>query len=181
MSGLSSRVMNMKFMQSLDKVSRKSNDDDGPKVKDISEWGLLNSSKLKKLAQQPTVVESIGYTSVNSFSSIYDDFEEEDAMSKPPARRTWGDDLEETDAASLARLKDSVESAKAKKPASRIREARQQTAESDADPESTKEFLDSLWSKKKKSSSKKRSSPDLPETPDVPIIKKKRRRLETSS
>lgn len=182
MSGLSNRVMNMKFMQKLDKVSGNGKDDDGPKVKDISEWGLLNSSRLKNIANQPTVVESIGYTSANAFSSIYDHFEENaDVVSKPSTRRTWGNKLEEEDAANLRALKDSVESAKAKKPISGIKEIRQQSEASEQEPESTKDFLDSLWSKKKKSSSKKRNSSDVPEPAGAPLIKRKKRKVVPSS
>lgn len=67
MSGLSNRVMNMKFMQK----GGEQRPEPAAKVRDPSEWALTAAR-----APPRPVVETVGYTSINAAS--------------PRGRRTWG-------------------------------------------------------------------------------------------
>lgn len=92
MSGLSNRVMNMKFMQKADAmVETKKTEEKEKKIKDLSEWVLPNSSQLLKNRKDNTV-KNIGYTSINSFSNANLEFDDDNEDISPvvPARRTWG-------------------------------------------------------------------------------------------
>ncbi|KAK6453872.1 uncharacterized protein RJT20DRAFT_137353 [Scheffersomyces xylosifermentans] len=133
MSGLSNRVMTMKFMLKGDSKDSKQSKDanssakssEGKKVKDSSEWVMPNSAKLIQKARVSPVVQSVGYSSVNLFSGsgsfgLDDDNEEDDEdmiqVKMPAARKTWGETTkiqQEGDDISpiieLGRIKDSVQ------------------------------------------------------------------------
>lgn len=108
MSGLSSRVMNMKFMNSSDKSSKqKGQQDQLKKVKDGSEWILPNASKIKSRANGNYInsLDSIGYSGINSFEDRQDfgdeendnDDNDEDEIIPTPAnvgRKVWGAPIE---------------------------------------------------------------------------------------
>lgn len=80
--GLSSNVMNMKFMQ---KAQDKSKTDDrqpeGKKVKDASEW-LLPSGALKQKLKPAVTIKTVGYGSIASLTAKDDD-SDSDEKPKP--------------------------------------------------------------------------------------------------
>lgn len=85
MSGLSSRVMTMKFMQK-DPVKEEESTN---KVKDTSEWVLPHAAQLVKQTKKKrsNITESVGYGSINSFGTLALSDEEED---KVTVRKTYG-------------------------------------------------------------------------------------------
>ena len=92
MSGLSSRVMTMKFMQKADSVKEQ---EETNKVKDTSEWVLPNAALLVKKANKKknNISESVGYGSINSFGAIVAlEESDDDEVSKPQVsvRKTYG-------------------------------------------------------------------------------------------
>lgn len=105
MSGLSNRVMNMKFMQKSDEKTPEKDPDTQKKVKDASEWVLPNSHLLKAKAKPISNVKSIGYASINSF----DDFGDDNVVSVPVGRKTWGAPVkEEPVPLQMDKIKDSI-------------------------------------------------------------------------
>ncbi|KAK6460291.1 hypothetical protein DFJ63DRAFT_248348 [Scheffersomyces coipomensis] len=101
MSGLSHRVMNMKFMQKTEKQDQRNEKEPGSsKVKDSSEWINPHSKNLLKQIQisknSNSNIQSIGYGSINSFnrvSSVTTIEEEDEPINDTPiipTRRTWG-------------------------------------------------------------------------------------------
>ncbi|ANZ77380.1 BA75_04995T0 [Komagataella pastoris] len=64
--GLSSRVLNMKFMKNSD--DNKAEEFKAAKVTDSSEWALPNASKMKKKLRR-VPIESVGYSDAAGFSS----------------------------------------------------------------------------------------------------------------
>lgn len=120
------------------------------KVKDSSEWSLPTSSKIISSTKPITVVETVGYASINTYST-------NDAPVES-ARKTWGapkvESKEEQEAQGLniSKLKDAVNSKK-KRRASSVAEGQ------------SKEFLRNLWDKKQLSET-------APEEP-VPSNKRK--------
>lgn len=93
MSGLSSRVMTMKFMQKADSVKEQ---EETNKVKDTSEWVLPNAALLVKKANKKknNISESVGYGSINSFGAIValEESDDDEEVSKPQisVRKTYG-------------------------------------------------------------------------------------------
>ncbi|KAI5951027.1 hypothetical protein KGF54_004101 [Candida jiufengensis] len=80
MSGsLSSRVMNMKFMQKAEDTKTNNNKQgQESKLHDISEWVLPNSQKILKLAALKAQVEKVGYGTIMSDKNYR------------TTRRSWG-------------------------------------------------------------------------------------------
>lgn len=116
MSGLSSRVMNMKFMQPESGSNSKSPEPHNQaKVKDASEWGLPNSSKIKAKLKSNRVVESVGYSGINSFgreSFAKGDEPELDSTPVNLGRRTFGNDKNDKKKESLLDVDDIKETQK---------------------------------------------------------------------
>lgn len=81
MSGLSSRVMNMKFMQKQDqsKTAKADTTTTQKKITDSSEWAIPHLAKLLKLAERKPKIEIVGYGGIMS----------------APTRRSWGTQNEE--------------------------------------------------------------------------------------
>lgn len=84
---MSSRVKSMKFMQ---KASNKAPEieDENQGLKDQSEWVTTTSTKI--LENKASQIQTIGYASINSFSALDDDFD--DDFSPPPVRRVYEND-----------------------------------------------------------------------------------------
>lgn len=90
MAGLSSNVMNMKFMQrALDKRKEKQKEDELKKVKDASEWLLPQKSSLQMNLKTAPKVKAVGYgsiaalTSSNNEQSTSDEVVEKVCLTKP--------------------------------------------------------------------------------------------------
>ncbi|KAI5955533.1 hypothetical protein KGF57_003666 [Candida theae] len=66
MSGsLSTRVMNMKFMQKADSPKvNEGREEEKRTLKDVSEWSLPHSAKVLKMASHTPKVEVLGYGSI---------------------------------------------------------------------------------------------------------------------
>lgn len=86
MSGLSSRVMNMKFMRSGDDVKSEPTNSKA-KVLDNSEWFLKDSNKIIASNTTPAIA-SVGYGDINGFN----EGESDDETIPIPVKRTWGED-----------------------------------------------------------------------------------------
>lgn len=105
MSGLSSRVMNMKFMRSAN--DKKTEDvESKAKVIDNSEWSLKDFDKIMATNKTPTIA-SVGYGNINSFNE--EDSDEE--LTPVPVKRSWGDDkVEDSPAIEFSSIKASQKS-----------------------------------------------------------------------
>lgn len=70
MAGLSSNVMNMKFMQRAQENKKKvEKEAEQKKVKDSSEWVLPNKLTLQKKLKSAVEVQTVGYGSIASMNS----------------------------------------------------------------------------------------------------------------
>ncbi|KAM9904285.1 hypothetical protein OXX79_002848 [Metschnikowia pulcherrima] len=79
--GLSSNVMNMKFMQKASDKTKPEEQPEGKKVKDVSEWSLPSGSIKPKI--KPTVtINSVGYGSIASLTA-QDEESDSEETSKP--------------------------------------------------------------------------------------------------
>lgn len=73
---LSSRVKNMKFMQSADNKKRKdakesSEKEQIKKIKDLSEWSLpVNGKTLKVIKAKNVKIQKVGYATINSIGPV---------------------------------------------------------------------------------------------------------------
>lgn len=161
----------MKFMQKADIADENKQEEEKKlKIKDLSEWVLPNSSQiLKRALQKSSVVQSVGYGSINQLDLVLaigdGDEDDEDAISRravPVGRKKWGEPIQVKD----AMTKESLPEPKDK----------------NSEPESSGGSLDSLWksTRKGKSTSKKQNPPakrpaeDASEyTPDIPHRKKR--------
>ncbi|CAH2350677.1 hypothetical protein CLIB1423_02S02608 [[Candida] railenensis] len=134
MSNLSSRVMNMKFMQ---KGGTETKEEETVKnVRDSSEWALPSSSNIISKSRKSNAVETIGYTSINAYNS--EDISQASA-SAPSVRRVWGTPkVSDADSESgkeelkISKLKDSID---------------KKTKKSSQSEDAPKEFLRNLWDK----------------------------------
>ncbi|KAI3404094.2 hypothetical protein KGF56_003130 [Candida oxycetoniae] len=72
-SSLSSRVLNMKFMQKAKdlKTIEKRQQESQKKVEDISEWKLPSSEQILRMASRKSKIESVGYGTIMSDTSYY--------------------------------------------------------------------------------------------------------------
>lgn len=74
MAGLSSNVMNMKFMQKAQQRDKKKEEEvQAKKVKDSSEWVLPNRAAVQKNVKSAVKVQTIGYGSIASMTTNKDD------------------------------------------------------------------------------------------------------------
>ncbi|ODV78182.1 uncharacterized protein CANTADRAFT_32772, partial [Suhomyces tanzawaensis NRRL Y-17324] len=90
MSGLSSRVMNMKFMKKADAVdSQNKEEEHKKKIKDMSEWVLPYLKTMIAKMQNVNNIETVGYGSINAFDGPADGGDSFYG-NVPSARRTWG-------------------------------------------------------------------------------------------
>lgn len=75
MAGLSSNVMNMKFMQrAKDKSNEKKKEEDTKKARDASQWVLPGKHRLETKLQPAVTVTTVGYGSIAALTA--DDEEE---------------------------------------------------------------------------------------------------------
>lgn len=63
-------------------------EDENQGLKDQSEWVTTTSTKI--LENKASQIQTIGYASINSFSALDDDFD--DDFSPPPVRRVYEND-----------------------------------------------------------------------------------------
>lgn len=102
MSGLSSRVMNMKFMMKADERKRKEEEESNDrKVADDSEWALNDHDKIINKMEPKNVIKNVGYGSIHAFKEESDD--DDDFTQQPvTTKRSWNNtvdssmDLDET-------------------------------------------------------------------------------------
>lgn len=74
MAGLSSNVMNMKFMQKAQQRDQKKAEEvEAKKVKDSSEWVLPNRAAVQRNIKSAVKVQTIGYGSIASITTSKDD------------------------------------------------------------------------------------------------------------
>lgn len=79
MAGLSSNVMNMKFMQRAQtKKNEKKNEDAIRKVKDSSEWVLPNKTSLQAKTKPAVQVQTVGYGSIATLMTKKEEIKEDD-------------------------------------------------------------------------------------------------------
>lgn len=79
MAGLSSNVMNMKFMQKAhQKDQKKAEEVEAKKVKDSSEWVLPNRAAVQRNVKNAVKVQTVGYGSIASMTSQENDEENEE-------------------------------------------------------------------------------------------------------
>lgn len=84
MAGLSSNVMNMKFMQrAQEKNLKKEKDAEIKKVKDSSEWVLPNRAAVQRNLKSTVKVQTVGYGSIASMASQDSDEEPEEETTPP--------------------------------------------------------------------------------------------------
>lgn len=76
----------MKFMQKGGTEPKE--EETVKKVRDSSEWALPSSSNIISKSKKINAVETIGYTSINAYSS--GDMSQATAAAPPSARRVWG-------------------------------------------------------------------------------------------
>lgn len=82
--GLSSNVLNMKFMQrALDKTKEKEKEAEVKKIRDASEWILPNRSLVQKNLKAAVRVQAVGYGSIASLTKESDDEEEIEEKPEP--------------------------------------------------------------------------------------------------
>lgn len=89
MAGLSSNVMNMKFMQKAENRNpAKTEEAPVRKVRDSSEWALPNKQELKQKIHPQVKVSTMGYGSIASLKSqqTLESSDEEDPESKPESK-----------------------------------------------------------------------------------------------
>lgn len=79
--GLSSNVMNMKFMQKALDKTKFEEQPEGKKVKDVSEW-LLPSGSIKPKIKPTVTINSVGYGSIASLTA-QDEESDSEETSKP--------------------------------------------------------------------------------------------------
>ncbi|QFZ28413.1 putative ATP-dependent permease [Clavispora lusitaniae] len=78
MAGLSSNVMNMKFMQRAQtKKNEKKNEDAIRKVKDSSEWVLPNKTSLQAKTKPAVQVQTVGYGSIATLMTKKEEIKED--------------------------------------------------------------------------------------------------------
>ncbi|EEQ39527.1 predicted protein [Clavispora lusitaniae ATCC 42720] len=79
MAGLSSNVMNMKFMQRAQtKKNEKKNEDAIRKVKDSSEWVLPNKPLYKRKRNLPSKFQTVGYGCIATLMTKNEEIKEDD-------------------------------------------------------------------------------------------------------
>ncbi|SGZ46325.1 CIC11C00000001327 [Sungouiella intermedia] len=85
MAGLSSNVMNMKFMQKAqERDQKRAQEVEIKKVKDSSEWVLPNRAAVQRNVKSAIKVQSVGYGSIASMTAPQDDSEtEKEELPKP--------------------------------------------------------------------------------------------------
>lgn len=84
MAGLSSNVMNMKFMQRAhEKSQKKETEAEIKKVKDSSEWVLPNRALIQRNLKNAVKVETVGYGSIASMTSQDNEEEPEEDITTP--------------------------------------------------------------------------------------------------
>lgn len=164
MSGLSSRVMNMKFMQ---KDGSEKTEEVTKKVIDSSEWKLPNATAIISRAKVGNTIETVGYSSINSFAS--------DSV---PTRRTWGapakeEVVEEAAGLDVLKLKDAVDK----------KSKRKNSSDRPEKVEKSKDFLRNLWDRKLSIDESKEESENIPSEKKrsgdyIPNIKNKQKRLQ---
>lgn len=109
MSGLSSRVKSMKFMQQVVPDGLKDIEDSlQKKVSLLSEWALPHAAKVLERSRQKQQVDTIGYGSISAFES-------EDEAAVPQGRKVWGKPDESIRQIDIGRIKDSIIDEKAEK------------------------------------------------------------------
>lgn len=105
MSGLSSRVMNMKFMMKADERKKKEEEESNDrKVADDSEWALNDHDKIINKVEPKNVIKNVGYGSIYAFKEESDDDDDDDDFTQQPVttKRSWNNtvdssmDLDET-------------------------------------------------------------------------------------
>ncbi|QBM89185.1 M-phase phosphoprotein 6 [Metschnikowia aff. pulcherrima] len=79
--GLSSNVMNMKFMQKALDKTKSEVQPEGKKVKDVSEW-LIPSGSIKPKIKPTVTINSVGYGSIASLTA-QDEESDSEETSKP--------------------------------------------------------------------------------------------------
>lgn len=86
MAGLSSNVMNMKFMQKAQQRDQKRDEEaKAKKVKDSSEWVLPNRAAVQRNVKNAVKVQTVGYGSIASMTSHDDDENEKKDDDEHPA------------------------------------------------------------------------------------------------
>lgn len=171
MSGLSSRVMTMKFMQKADLADENQQEEEKKlKIKDLSEWVLPNSNQvLKRALQKSNVIQSVGYGSINQLDSVLPIGNGDEVNSDmiptraaPVGRRKWGEPVQVTEDDTKGQL--SV------------------TENDKLESENSGGSLDSLWkstrkdkiaTKKQKLPAKRPADEASEYTPDIPHRKKR--------
>lgn len=84
MAGLSSNVMNMKFMQrAQEKTQKTEKEAEAKKVKDSSEWVLPNRESLQKKLKSAVKVQTVGYGSIASMTSPDDESDDKEPTPEP--------------------------------------------------------------------------------------------------
>lgn len=156
MSGLSSRVMTMKFMQKADMDNEaKLEEENKMKIKDLSEWVLPDSKMIQHRARaNAKQIHSIGYASIAELDTELRD----SSLTSPifTGRKKWGEPMtKDQDQEKMVTSTDT----------------------SPPDSSSNAGSLDALWKSTQKSKSKKSkkraAEVDLPQEPDIPIRKKR--------
>ncbi|CDK27735.1 unnamed protein product [Kuraishia capsulata CBS 1993] len=103
-SGMSQRVMNMKFMRTAESSSARSQAEETEnKLKDSSEWKLPANRTIQVQKPASRNFESVGYASLNALANDDDD------EPKPVGRRTLGKPLSKTDAPDVKAEKDKLD------------------------------------------------------------------------
>lgn len=109
MSGLSSRVKSMKFMQQVRPAGLKDIEESPQKkVSLLSEWTLPHAAEVLKRSRQKPQVDTIGYGSISAFESA-------DETVVPQGRKVWGKPDESIRHIDIGRIKDSIIDDKAEK------------------------------------------------------------------
>lgn len=102
MSGLSSRVKSMKFMQQVGSAGLKDIEDSPQKkVTLLSEWTLPHAAEVVERSRQKSQVDTIGYGSISAFESA-------DETAVPQGRKVWGKPDESIRQIDIGRIKDSI-------------------------------------------------------------------------
>ncbi|GEQ72146.1 hypothetical protein JCM33374_g5832 [Metschnikowia sp. JCM 33374] len=80
MAGLSSNVMNMKFMQKAqDKYKPEDKQPEAKKVKDVSEWSLPRGA-IKQNLKPAVTIKTVGYGSIASLTAKEEESDSDEAI-----------------------------------------------------------------------------------------------------
>ncbi|EDK36703.2 predicted protein [Meyerozyma guilliermondii ATCC 6260] len=152
MSGLSSRVKSMKFMQQV-RPAGSEDIEESPqkKVSLSSEWTLPHAAEVLKRSRQKPQVDTIGYGSISAFDTS-------DETAVPQGRKVWGKPEESIRQIDIGRIKDSIIDEKAGKAGKAGQDAEENAEDDDSGDDSGDNSKNGAHSKSKKQKGKRKAS-----------------------